>query len=483
MNWKLIPALAASLALVAPEILAQGCPPPPNLPVGSCAPRPGTAANFTGDPGAVRVRKSIYRLTGAEITELRLAFQRLRALPSTDQRTWRAQANVHCWYCAGGGPGVPDVHANWAFLPWHRNYLYILEKTLGRLVGNPNFALPYWDWNTPDTATCPGHLRVPPSYLGSTGNSLYDCYRIVTPTSTMNVANVGAARVNSILTTRNTFPLFFGTATTVSALSPGPHGYVHLWVGNSITLTGRQDMGILSTAARDPLFWAHHANIDRLWDVWIARYGTPAYPAAFLNQNWTFWDQDRRLVRLTGRDAANRASRLKYRYAAPCGPTTALPEELAEAAPEEEMIAITPQPQTFRMAAKPPARKFTIGAETGTHVVINLEEVTVPADQSAILRVYLNQPGATAATATEDGGLVEELFIVPTHSPDEGHDVHAHSYNIKIPLPEAMAAAIEAANGEAAVTIVPVAATPEGLLAAPPAAVEVKMKPPYLSVE
>lgn len=28
-------------------------------------------------------------------------------------------------------------------------------------------------------------------------------------------------------------------------------------------------MGVLQTAARDPIFYAHHANIDRLWDVWL----------------------------------------------------------------------------------------------------------------------------------------------------------------------------------------------------------------------
>jgi hypothetical protein len=46
-----------------------------------------------------------------------------------------------------------------------------------------------------------------------------------------------------------------------------------------------------------------------------------------------------------------------------------------------------------------------------------------------------------------------------------------------------MAAEVEAANGAAPVTIVPVAATAEGLLAGVPAAVEVKMRQPYITVE
>jgi len=170
--------LAFCLTLVAAASLGQGCPPPPNLPIGSCAPKSGTATNFVGDTGPLRVRKSIYMLSAAEIAKLNLAFQKLRALPSTDPRRWLAQANVHCWNCSGDNSTVADVHGTWAFMPWHRVYLYVLEKTLDQLVNDPSFAIPYWDWNTPDSGTCTGHLHVPPPYLGGgTSNALFDCYR------------------------------------------------------------------------------------------------------------------------------------------------------------------------------------------------------------------------------------------------------------------------------------------------------------------
>lgn len=35
---------------------------------------------------------------------------------------------------------------------------------------------------------------------------------------------------------------------------------VHVWVGG--------EMGAPSSAANDPVFWLHHCNVDRLWDVW-----------------------------------------------------------------------------------------------------------------------------------------------------------------------------------------------------------------------
>jgi polyphenol oxidase len=470
--------------MIARGVLAQGCPPPANVPVGSCKPKAGTATSFAGDAGTMRVRKSIYALTPAEVAKLKLAFQKLRALPASDPRAWLAQSKVHCWYCAGDNSSIPDVHTTWAFMPWHRDYLYVLEKILGDLVGDPSFALPYWDWNTPDTATCKGHLRVPPPYLGSSGNSLFDCYRVVTPTSTMSVTSVGKARVDQILNTYNTFPLFFGSPTNAAALWPGPHGYVHLFVGSSTNLNlVKQDMGVLETAARDPLFWAHHANIDRLWDVWIAQHGAPTYPTAFLNQSWTFWNQAKKLVRYSADDAANRATRLKYRYDPPCGQPAPHAVAAAAAPAAGEMVAITPQPQTFRTETRATGRKFTVGSSSGSHVVINLDEVTVPADQGAILRVFVNLPAANAATDPEGGNLVQELFVVPSKTPGSGHGEHHHAFNFKVVVPEALAAQVEAAKGQVPVTIVPVAATSLGALSVAPKAIDVKMRKPYITVE
>jgi polyphenol oxidase len=481
------------LALVASLAAGQSCP--PNIPIGDCTPKAGTPTNFAGDTGPMRTRKSIFALNAAEIAELRLAFQRLRALPASDPRAWLAQASVHCWYCAGDMSTIQpadDVHATWAFMPWHRDYLYMLEKILGQLVNDPKFALPYWDWNTAPSPSCTigSPLQMPPPYVpktvGTATNSLWDCYRKATASSSMDPARVGPAVVSRILTNNNTFDLFFGGPATAAALWPGPHGYIHLWVGNQPLLVPPvQDMGVLESASRDPLFWAHHANIDRLWDVWISQHGTPAYPSAFLAQNWTFWNENAtsRLIRMTADDAANRATRLHYQYAAPsCTPTVAPLPLLAEA---EEMISLTPQAQTITTETQETPRTFSIGASTGTHVVLHLDEITVPSDEAAILRVYVNKPGANAETDIGDSHMVEELFIVPSHTPGtvRGMAAHQHAFNIKVPLPPDVAAEVESAKGKAPVTVVPVAATPAGVLSATPPTVHVQMKKPYFTVE
>ena len=491
--------LGALLVFIIPSVFGQSCP--PNLPVGNCAPKAGTPSAFAGDSGPMRTRKSIFALNATEIAELRLAFKRLRALPATDPRRWLAQANVHCWNCSGDSSTIPDVHGNWAFMPWHRDFLYQIEKILGQLVNNPKFALPYWDWNTADDPSCTtgSHLGIPPPYFPKTAgtprasNSLWDCFRDETATAKMPSTSVGPTRVNNILTTRNTFPLFFGGPNTSSALWPGPHGYVHLWTADHTIdpSSPKQDMGVLETAARDPLFWAHHANIDRLWDVWISMHGQPAYTSDFLAQHWTFWSSAPspfKLVTMTADDAANRATRLKYQYAAPsCKPTSPLLLMQQFEAINQQLIPIGPDPQTIKSQAGPPERTFSIAGKTGTHVVVHLDTITVPPDKGAILRVYLNKPNATAGESDEsDDRLIDELFIVPSKSPGEDHSgMHAHSFNVVIPLPERLAAEAEAAKGEVSVTIVPVrgSRTAVGLLNARPEEVDVKMQKPYITVE
>jgi tyrosinase len=48
---------------------------------------------------------------------------------------------------------------------------------------------------------------------------------------------------------------------------------VHSLVGNDYDqfgrLVGAGWMGDFATAGLDPVFWLHHSNIDRLWQVWL----------------------------------------------------------------------------------------------------------------------------------------------------------------------------------------------------------------------
>ena len=54
-----------------------------------------------------------------------------------------------------------------------------------------------------------------------------------------------------------------------SAPEDTPHGPVHVYVGGQKGGKGG-DMSDFATAARDPIFFAHHGNLDRLWEIWRA---------------------------------------------------------------------------------------------------------------------------------------------------------------------------------------------------------------------
>jgi tyrosinase len=46
-------------------------------------------------------------------------------------------------------PGQGDrnaAHRGPVFLPWHRFMLILLELQLQRVLSDPDFGLPYWDW-------------------------------------------------------------------------------------------------------------------------------------------------------------------------------------------------------------------------------------------------------------------------------------------------------------------------------------------------
>ena len=63
--------------------------------------------------------------------------------------------------------------------------------------------------------------------------------------------------------------------TTNGSLESLPHNVIHGAIGG-VAPGGNpndwRDFGLMSmpmTAALDPIFWLHHANIDRLWSVWL----------------------------------------------------------------------------------------------------------------------------------------------------------------------------------------------------------------------
>jgi hypothetical protein len=110
-------------------------------------------------------------------------------------------------------------------------------------------------------------------------------------------------------------PIQFGN--TPGELEITPHGIVHSLVGGPNAGQCAQGlMGGVRCATLDPIFWLHHANIDRLWNDWIALGGGRSNPtdAAWLTQSFVFHDENGTQVTLTGAEVVDTAAHLGYVY-------------------------------------------------------------------------------------------------------------------------------------------------------------------------
>ncbi|MFI5079169.1 MAG: tyrosinase family protein, partial [Vicinamibacteria bacterium] len=221
----------------------------------------------------------------------------------TDPRGIVHQANVHCWNCGQS----TQIHGSWSFFAWHRAELYFHERILGRLIKDEDFRLPYWDWDVSSHRTLPGAYTNP----NDATNPLFNATRSKSPTDQIPAAWVDDDVTEGILTL-GTFAEFGGTATASGSPEGTPHGPVHSWVGG--------DMGAFSTAAKDPVFFAHHSNIDKLWSDWHrldSQHMDPTDPA-FLNLTFTFFDENKVWRSIKASQVLDHENRLRYTY----GPST-----------------------------------------------------------------------------------------------------------------------------------------------------------------
>jgi tyrosinase len=233
---------------------------------------------------ATFIRRNVYCLsaTSPELRAYKRAIDVMRARPANDPTSWQAQSNIHGAFRPNPATGVLNVcppataadfvapagmiadacqHNNLFFLAWHRIYLYYFERIVRAASGDTSFALPYWGYSPTDPRNLPEPFRSP----GDATNALWTDQRATTINAGGNItASWVDASPALALTSFSTFQ---------STLSSTPHDLVHVAVGG-----GCGWMSAFETAGMDPIFWLHHANIDRLWDDWIASGGGRANP-------------------------------------------------------------------------------------------------------------------------------------------------------------------------------------------------------------
>jgi tyrosinase len=225
-------------------------------------------------------------------------------------------------------------HGSWFFLPWHRMYLHHFEKIVmdqvAALGGPKDWALPYWDWTASDgDQRIPTQCR-PPNFPDGTKNFLSIPQRNSlpgVPPRPPQIANNGDRLGGAdsmdkgflcLIPSDFTHHAGFGGGASLpqhggegppdakipsdlagdGVLEGKPHGSMHVATGG-IARDGTAWMSLFTQAALDPIFWMHHCNVDRLWEIWIQRKSANRNPddrndkndAKWLDQSFKFHDR------------------------------------------------------------------------------------------------------------------------------------------------------------------------------------------------
>lgn len=210
----------------------------------------------------MRIRRNINCLRAEELHDLREAFAGIYNLPDDHPHSFATIAGLH------GSPGTSYcIHVNQGFLSWHRAYLLELENALRTI--RCNVTLPFWNWSSGNTTGVPAACRNP-TYVNRDGDTVHNpLYSGPIPAvlgggftsrgPNIDTTSFGAlAQMAQNALTQTVWGDFVPQLNSV-------HGLVHGTVGGN--------MGGVPTAGFDPIFWLHHANVDRLWANWHTLHG------------------------------------------------------------------------------------------------------------------------------------------------------------------------------------------------------------------
>jgi tyrosinase len=267
-----------------------------------------------------RTREDVWTITRAEgdWPETLVAYEKAVGLlrdrdpaagPPDEPLGWRFLAAIHGLEAPGGGADTSNAlwsncqHGSWFFLPWHRMYLMAFELAIQDVLEDGDWSLPYWYSVDPDDAD---KSVLPPAFRDDT-KQLWTDQRSIPANSGEPLPDLSGAVIDALgaglYSTPNgvsTFgggeratPSFSGRETGL--LEDAPHGAVHVLVGNDFDRFGNPVregwMGSFFTAGLDPVFWCHHANIDRLWQVWLEldpAHANPTGDPAWFDTEFSF---------------------------------------------------------------------------------------------------------------------------------------------------------------------------------------------------
>jgi hypothetical protein len=394
---------------------------------------------FSGTPALPPfVRQSIAGLTPAQIASLQKGIATMMARPVTDPTSYRFQANIH------GTTDLPTTpqqnegwnqceHGSFYFLSWHRMYLYFFDRILRAAAGDPNLVLPYWNWTDPAQRTLPAPFQ-------NTTSSLYIAAPGRPAALDNGTAAIGAGAVAysaAFADTNFESPSGSGSSFGGQVASPvqfnaphgdfesQPHDVVHVALGGL--------MGDPDTAAQDPIFWLHHANIDRMWNDWLRQGGGRAdsTDAAWLNTRFTFFDEAGHAVYLTGSEIINDVNQLNYEYDDEPSQEPGIRPPRFPQPPNHFVAKNTPSNETSE--SRP---RLSLTSDTRGRLPLDgvSAHVNVPLTKEAVTRLHVLRSVSVAKTAflrfddirfEKSVGVYYEVYLNP---PKEPLSIHTRGY-------------------------------------------------------
>jgi tyrosinase len=235
------------------------------------------------------MRKNIRSLSQDEIDDFVNAVLKLKSKGIYDEYT---ELHHEAMMSQSGQFEKNLAHNGPIFLPWHRELLLRLEKDLNQVSQSTDLSIPYWDWTEDfsnpeqsplwDDRLMGGNGDKEKGYLVTTGRfSKWQLVRQFGPKKRpdgrivagtlpekskifrlMNIRTYDTSDWNT--SSLNSFRNFLEGSMPISTRSePEMHNRVHVWIGGNMSL---------GSSPSDPVFYLHHANIDRIWASWQRKH-------------------------------------------------------------------------------------------------------------------------------------------------------------------------------------------------------------------
>ncbi|MGN6276345.1 MAG: tyrosinase family protein [Solirubrobacterales bacterium] len=457
-------------------------------------------------PGVLHVRREVRSLPPGDPTLQHYAdaVAAMQQEHKDERVTWLYQAAIHGTYEKPAKKLWNQcTHGTWFFVSWHRIFLFYFEEIVRSFVKELHgpeaaeaWALPYWNYCRGGRfATLPEAFRQP----ASSSNPLYVKERAA-------VINAGgeirrAAYESTKALARPHFigvEEFGGAPEEVRQFGQNggifeitPHGTVHDSVGGQ---TGW--MSDIRKAAKDPIFWLHHCNIDRIWSQWIAQGGGRRNPgeAAWLDQPFHFFDPEGKEVSKTCREVVHTEA-LHYKYdavdgepaaasaqaggAPPPASAPAQEEKLAVSAPADppsqppkivgastEKVTLAGTPAAIPVEIDERAREEVREASTEEdprRLYLNIEDIEGDAHPGTPYGIYVNLPENADSETRAKHHIGNLSFFGAGFGGEPVKDEPAHSQRVRIvvgPLLRALGDGKHFDEGEINVTFLPLLPNP-----------------------